>query len=129
MRRRERARTFSTEELTERLFDALEEVKDCQVIVEGIKDKRALESIGFSKIHVLNSSLYETAMGFRGVVLVLTDFDPEGEEIARKLSALLAKAGCRVDSVRRKKLKSLFIKNKINTVEGLKNLNREADNI
>ncbi len=113
--------------MLEKLFESLEEVKDCQVIVEGMRDRKALESFGFSKIHVLNSSLYETAMKFHGRVLVLTDFDPEGEEIAKKLSVLLEKAGCRVDYVRRKKLKNLFIKNKVNTVEGLKNLKKGAD--
>lgn len=122
MTRNGKAKTFSTKELPEKLIETLEEVKDFQVIVEGKRDRRALESLGFSKIHVLNSSFYEMAMKFQGHVLVLTDFDPEGEEIAGKLSALLEKAGCRVDYSTRKKLKSLFIKNKINTVEGLKRL-------
>lgn len=123
MTRRGKARTFSTEELREKLFELLGETRDCQVIVEGIRDKKALEALGFSRIHVINESFYETAMKFSGTVLVLTDFDPEGEEIARKLSVLLRKTGCHVNSILRKKLRRLFIKNKINTVEALGNLN------
>ena len=90
--------------------------------MEGLKDKRALEIFGFSDIHTINKSLYETAMEFSGTVLVMTDFDPEGEKIAKKLSPLLTKAGCGVDKPNRKRLRKLFIKNKINTVESLKKL-------
>jgi hypothetical protein len=64
--RRGKARTFSTEELLEKLFELLVDVKDCQVIVEGIRDRDALRSLGFSRIHVLNSNFYETAMKFHG---------------------------------------------------------------
>jgi len=100
----------------------LDELKDFQVIVEGKRDKIALEIFGFSDVHIINKSLYETASEFTGRILVLTDFDPEGEKIAKKLSDILIKVGCRVEFVKRKKLKTLFIKNKINTVEGLKKL-------
>lgn len=122
MTRKEKEKTYSTEELYEELISFLDEIKNEQTIVEGTKDKRVLVSFGFSNVHTINKSFYETAESFKGNLLILTDFDPEGEEIAKKLSLLLVKFGCNVDVSSRKKLRSLFIKNKINTVEALQKL-------
>lgn len=94
------------------------------MIVEGIRDKRALKMFKFSNVHTINKSLYETATKFTGAVLVFTDFDPEGERIAKKLTELLVKVGCRVDVISRKRARRLFIKNKMNTIEGLRKLIR-----
>ncbi|UCG95788.1 MAG: toprim domain-containing protein [archaeon] len=122
-----KVRTCSTEksvEYKEKLFSLLRELKEEQTVVEGIKDKRALEKMGFSDAHTINRNkgLYELAARFTGKILVLTDFDPEGEKLAKKLSELLKKTGCKVDSSNRQRLRRLFLKNKINTVEGLRNL-------
>jgi 5S rRNA maturation endonuclease (ribonuclease M5) len=122
--RKGKARTCSTEksdEYKEKLFSLLRELKEEQTLVEGIKDKRALETLGFSDVHTLNRNrgLYELAARFKGKILVLTDFDPEGEKLAKKISELLKKTGCSVDAGNRRRLRRLFLKNKINTVEGL----------
>ncbi|MCK4634954.1 MAG: hypothetical protein KAT37_03710 [Candidatus Aenigmarchaeota archaeon] len=124
MTRRGKGRTCSTEKPREEFFSLLDEIKDFKIIVEGIKDKKALEEFGFSDVSTINRNkgLYDVAMSFKGEVLVFTDFDSEGEEISKKLSELLRKTGCRVDTNTRRKLRRLFIKNKINTVEGLKRL-------
>ncbi len=99
-------------------------MKDDTVVVEGIRDKKVLDRLGFSDVRKINGSLYDFAMKFSGSVLVMTDFDPEGEKIAKKLSVLLTKAGCRVERAKRNKLRRLFIKNKVNTVEGMRRLMR-----
>ncbi len=124
MTKKETEKNCSTEKLREELFSLLDEIKGFRIIVEGIKDKKALETFGFSDVSTINRNkgLYDVAMGFNGEVLVFTDFDPGGEKIAKKLSELLRKTGCRVDTNTRRKLRRLFIKNKINTVESLKRL-------
>ena len=124
MTKREKGRTCSTEKLREELFSLLDEIKSFKIIVEGIKDKKALETFGFSDVSTINRNkgLYDVAMSFNGKVLVFTDFDPGGEKIAKKLSELLRKTGCIVDTNTRRKLRRLFIKNKINTVECLERL-------
>ena len=109
----------------EELLLLLEEIKDKNVIVEGRRDKAALIDLGFRHVTVLNNSkgFYEISEKFIGKeVLILSDFDSEGEEIAKKLSEVLVKVGAKVDRIDRKKLRRLFIKNKINTVEALKKL-------
>ena len=75
-------------------------------------------------MHVLNKKkgLFEFSSEFKGRVLVLTDFDPEGERIAKKLTELLLKVGCKVEREERNKLRRLFLKNKINTVESLRKI-------
>lgn len=109
----------------EEFFSLLNELRLKTVIVEGRRDKAALERFNFKKIKVLNKgkSLYSLAEKFRvGGIIILTDFDPEGEEIAKKLTKILVKLGVRVDVKDRKMLRALFLKNKINTIEGLKKL-------
>ncbi|HDI02786.1 MAG TPA: hypothetical protein ENF95_01480 [Candidatus Aenigmarchaeota archaeon] len=124
MRRRGKGKTYSIEEHREELMEFLTELKSECVIVEGIKDKRALKIFGFSDVHVLNKKkgLFEFSSEFKGRVLVLTDFDPEGERIAKKLTELLLKVGCKVEREERNKLRRLFLKNKINTVESLRKI-------
>ena len=122
--KRGKVKTSSTEKLLEKLFELLNEAKDEKVIVEGKRDKVALKNLGFEKVWTINrnKSLYYVASGFEGSVLVLTDFDPEGEKLAKKLTRYLVKMGCKVDKKKRKKLRRIFLKNKLNTIEGIKKL-------
>jgi len=113
------------DEYKEELLHLLNELKSLRVIVEGRKDKISLEELGFKKIVVLNnySGFFDVVSKIKDEeVLILTDFDPEGEEIAKKIRGLLIKMGKNVDVRDRKKLRKLFIKNKLSTVEGLKRL-------
>lgn len=111
-------------EYREKLFLLLNELRKEQTMVEGKRDKKALEELGFSKVYTINRNkgLYDVVSDFYGKVLVLTDFDPEGEKLEKNLSELLVKNGCEVDTKNRRKLRRLFLKNKINTIEGLGNL-------
>jgi 5S rRNA maturation endonuclease (ribonuclease M5) len=52
------------------------------VIVEGRKDKEALEKIGY-KGRIIYANKFEMA---NGMVVILTDFDKEGKEIAKRIT-------------------------------------------
>ncbi len=121
MRRREKARACSTEKYLKKLFDVLDEVKDRKVLVEGIKDEKTLRRIGFSDVHVINryKSFYNISEKVRGEVLILSDFDPEGDKIANKLSKMMIRFGTRVKKSERNNIRRIFIKNNLNTIEGL----------
>lgn len=55
--------------------------------------------------------------------LVLTDFDPEGERLAKKLDEYLRSVGCQTNKNARNRLRILFLKNKLTTVQGLRRFN------
>ena len=99
-------------------------IKSKSVVVEGKRDEEVLKRIGFNDIQVLNRTkgIFDASDKLPRNVSILTDFDTEGEEIAKKLSEVLKKMGKRVDAKNRKALRKLFLKNMINTIEGLKKL-------
>jgi len=100
-------------------------MKKLNVLVEGKRDEKALKKLGFKKVFVLNRSkgFFDLSDKLREKeVLILTDFDPEGEKIASRITKILVKMNSKVRKNMRRKLKKLFITNKINTIEGLRNL-------
>lgn len=108
----------------EKLISFLEDQKGTNIIVEGKRDKNVLSKLGFKKIFVLNKSrgFYNLSEKLKDKeVLILTDFDPEGEKIAKRLSKILVRMNSTVKRNPRNKLRKLFLMNKINTIEGLKN--------
>jgi 5S rRNA maturation endonuclease (ribonuclease M5) len=100
-------------------------LKTKPVIVEGRKDKNVLLKLGFKKIITLNKKgLYESVSHLEEErVVILTDFDKKGEQLAKKLELFLRKN----DSVARKNLRKLFLKNQIHTIEGLKKIIERRD--
>ncbi len=105
------------------LVKYLLQLRKRQVIVEGRKDKEVLVKLGFKKVITLTGkSLYECASLCKENVVILTDFDRKGEEIAKKLELFLGKS----DGNTRNTLRRLFKANKLNTVEGLKKLVRKV---
>jgi len=122
LRRRGLGSTYSTEESKEDLVSLLRECKKFRVIVEGRKDRDALKEFGFKKITVLNEfhGFYDMVTNINdNDVLVLTDFDPEGNDLANKITNMLQRFGKKVEVGYRRRLMVLFIENKINTIEGL----------
>ena len=89
------------------------------IIVEGIKDKRALESLGLTNIMTLKKPLYavveEIASKTKEVIL-LTDLDPKGKELFARLSKDLQKHGVKVDNRFRE---FLFKETKLRQIEGI----------
>ncbi|HIQ50301.1 MAG TPA: toprim domain-containing protein [Nanoarchaeota archaeon] len=99
------------------LLEYFDEIKSFPVIVEGKKDKAVLKKLGFKKIIILNKkSLYESVCKYEEEkIIILTDFDKKGEELAKKLELFLRKS----DRNARNKLRMLFRKNNLNTIEGI----------
>ena len=111
---------MNNQEIEEKLFKILEDIKDRQVIVEGKRDRRALCLFGFTKIITIEKGLYETVEDIKGKeVIVLVDFDPEGKKIARKLNLFLQSLGYKVDTETRRKIGLMFTKMKIKKIEEL----------
>jgi 5S rRNA maturation endonuclease (ribonuclease M5) len=87
----------------EKFINTIEELKECIVIVEGKRDKRALENLGIHNTVPINGKpLIEIVQQVADMgtvkVIILTDFDREGRRIARKLDLLLKKYGIHPNS-------------------------------
>ena len=109
------------QEIEEELFKLLKEIKNKQVIVEGKKDKKVLCLLGFTKIITINQGLYETIEKIKDKqVIVLTDFDPEGRKIAKKLNILLQSLGYKIDRETRRKIGFMFTRLRIKKIEELR---------
>ncbi len=92
------------------------------VIVEGKKDKSALEKLGInsSKIFTLNAKplfvVAEAVAKDYDMAIILTDLDAEGKKLYGKLNTLLQHLGVNIDN----SLRDFLFKNtKIRQIEGL----------
>jgi len=73
------------------------------IIVEGIRDKEALEELGITKEIVMYSSKPDTEFvdylsSRHKKVTILTDYDRAGKEFNKKLSIRLEHAGVKVEN-------------------------------
>ena len=110
------------------LIEALEKIKqeNIRIIVEGKKDKKALNEVGIDNIFVLHSigkSLESTMDQFmshlekKETIIILTDLDKKGEEYYSIVKDDLIKNGFKVDD----SLRKLLSKMGISHIEGLSN--------
>ncbi len=92
------------------------------VIVEGSKDKKALELFGILNVVMLGRkplfAIIEEIAARTKDVVILTDLDREGKLLYGRISTGLQREGVRIDNKFRD---FLFRKTKIRQVEGLKN--------
>ena len=104
--------------LFQELLECLEECKDKIVIVEGIKDKKALESLGFTDISYINRQpLFKVVEILqKKEVIILTDLDREGRKLYSRLKDELNNRGVRVDD----ELRELLFKTELRQIEGLR---------
>lgn len=89
------------------------------IIVEGIKDKRALAKFGITNVRTLKSPLYkevEEVAASHKEVIILTDLDKEGKKLYGKLKKDLTRHGVEVDNKYRE---FLFKKTKLRQIEGI----------
>jgi 5S rRNA maturation endonuclease (ribonuclease M5) len=100
----------------EQLDEVIRGLEDKLIIVEGKMDKKALKTLGLKDIIAINGRpLYEVAevaLSAKKQVVILTDFDTKGREIAKKLKYLLQRQGKSPNSELRWKVMTLG-KNKI----------------
>ncbi|RTZ70069.1 MAG: topoisomerase [Aquificaceae bacterium] len=84
------------------------------VIVEGKNDEKLLRRFGIKNIYTLSGKNYFDLVEQLGEqtheVILLTDVDPQGEKIFKKLSQILEGFNVRVDSSFREYLKKLGVK-------------------
>lgn len=89
------------------------------IIVEGKKDKRALEHFGIGNIVTLSKyPLYritEDVASSSKQVIILTDFDRKGKELYRKLSSGLQHLGVKIDH----NFREFLYHQKLSHIEGL----------
>lgn len=90
------------------------------VIVEGKKDKSALQKLGISNIIDLNKKplfqIVEEIAESNNECIILTDLDKKGKEIYGKLNSDLQDNGVKVDNKFRK---FLFKHTKLRQIEGI----------
>ena len=110
-------KTHRTEYESE-IEDLLREINGSPIVVEGIRDEKALLGFGFKNIHKIAgkpldivadniSSKYDS-------VAILTDYDEEGEKAARLLEKFFNHAGTKILTRFRRKFRSVF---KVATIE------------
>ena len=100
----------------------IDEIKNSNVlvIVEGKKDKIALEKLGINNITELSKKplfqVVEEISGFNDECIILTDLDKKGKEIYGKLNSNLQKHGVKVNNKFRE---FLFRHTKLRQIEGI----------
>lgn len=109
----------SMNEPLEEVKNLIDKYKEFPVIVEGKRDRKSLESLGFQQIVVLNKALYEIVEGIASkhkTVLILTDFDNEGKKLYAYLFKHLTMCGVKIEN----EFRHFLMKNTpIRQIEGL----------
>ena len=114
------------QETEEELLGILQRIKEKQVIVEGKRDKKVLCLLGFEDVITIEKGIYETAEALKKKeTVVLTDFDPEGREIAKKLNLVLQYLGYKIDRETRRKVGLMFHRMNIRKIEELRGVFNE----
>jgi 5S rRNA maturation endonuclease (ribonuclease M5) len=104
----------------QQLWELIDELRQKQilVLVEGLKDKRALENLGITNVLTLKKPLYavveEVASKTKEVVL-LTDLDEEGKKLYHQLARDLQKHKVKINN----KLREFLFTTELRQVEGL----------
>lgn len=89
------------------------------IIVEGKKDKEALEKLGVKNIVCLSGPIYKVIEDISEKtkeVIILTDLDREGKKLYHRLKHNLQKHGVRVDNYFRE---FLFKETTLTQIEGI----------
>ena len=89
------------------------------IVVEGIKDKKTLESLGIKNIIPINSKplfkVIESLLNEKEII-ILTDLDREGKKLYGKLNSWFCRFGVKVNN----KFRNFLLKNtKLRQIEGL----------
>ena len=104
------------EEFIEKLKKAS---KEKIVVVEGIKDKKALEDLGVKNVMVLRKPLYLVSEYIEKTgkdCIILTDLDKQGKRLYAMLNHNLNQLGVRIDN----SFREFLFKTKLRQIEGIK---------
>lgn len=86
-------------------------LQDEWVVVEGKRDKKALEELGFHKVRAIAGSPRRSISRLRGTaekVYILTDLDRRGNQLARMAKEELEANSISADLEARKKFAGIF---------------------
>jgi 5S rRNA maturation endonuclease (ribonuclease M5) len=117
-------RTYDLEGLEELISSLVEaSLLGAAIIVEGRRDLEALRSLGLQGPVIMASrhsalDLAEDAARSYSEIILLTDWDRKGDEMAKKIELHLVSVGSRPDTQIRTRLKKL-VKKEIKDVESL----------
>lgn len=110
------------DESKEELFGIIENLRNLNtlIIVEGKKDRAALEKMGLSNIKELSKKplfhVVEEVSSSNEECVILTDLDRKGKELYGKLGSDLQKRGIKINN----KLRDfLFRRTKLRQIEGI----------
>jgi 5S rRNA maturation endonuclease (ribonuclease M5) len=105
-------------------------VNNFLAIVEGKKDRKALEQFGFKRILEISfkkpEDIIEEIKNEKSV-FIMTDFDEEGEKKLSQLTTFLTKYGIKADTSLRKKFKSLFKIQKFEELSSITKLTKSLE--
>jgi len=112
------------------LEELKEDSKNKVIIVEGKKDRAALQHFGIKNIIILRKPLFlivEYVVKKEKECVILTDLDKKGKELYGKLASSLNQFGVKIDD----KPREFLFKTKIRQIEGiprhLKRLEKRLD--
>ncbi len=101
------------------LIESLEKIKkeNYLVIVEGKKDRTALQSFGINRIVELkNRPLFQVIEDINeDEVVILTDLDSEGRKLFGKLRYFMQRRGIKINN----KMRNEIFRTKLRNIEGL----------
>lgn len=109
------------EDVYDKIMDFLNEIKkhDKLVIVEGVNDKKALQSFGVKRVKTLSRrALYKVVEEVKDKeVVLLVDLDKAGKKLYSYFNSEFSQRGVRIDNKFRE---FLFRKTKLRQIEGLR---------
>ncbi len=118
MSRKKKTNQFPSQNWTEKMDNVLHDLivdanSGTPIIVEGKKDKASLRALGIrGPIHCVNigDPIFEVAeqLEHYNRIILLADFDDQGEKLSKKLASHLESKRCKADLVHWLKMKKVF---------------------
>ncbi len=106
------------------ILKEVEELNNYLVIVEGIRDEKALKELNVYDVKSISGKELNEFIAHlpkTKKIVILTDFDEEGVKLAKKLKKFLKAYGYDVDDAKRKEFRKKFRITKIEELIDLKN--------
>lgn len=105
------------DELCDDIYREMENCRHLPVVVEGPKDVRSLEKLGFLNIVRLDKPLFAMVEQLEGEeeLLILTDLDDQGRKLYKYFYDEFTRRGIRVNN----KLRLLIFQTPVRHIEGL----------
>ncbi|MDP3727902.1 MAG: toprim domain-containing protein [bacterium] len=103
--------------MDEEILEAIHKVRNKVILVEGKKDKRALEILGCRKVLTLeDKALFEVVESINTKeIVLLTDLDSEGKKLYSQLKRMFSQRGVLIDN----HLRLILFKHKVSHIESL----------